>query len=323
MRFSIRNPEKLHLQLCLVSSNIQEAMDVLSLRGPTVAGAAQPTSLRRGAALAVQPPVPHARGSGISGTKAALGVLGCALFARREQALSRRRGHIGRAASAEVEEAPKRLRRRRRVPKSKPQTEITSDMLTLNTCNCDLILDTVVEFEDLLAPNEARALLDAARDTPDGFQQKLRSLSAGSRPLACEAVLGILALNQDVHASLIDLFLLVVTDAVTIVEGKEAIQRVRKCEALPAGENSSEGAEAAATVTQLLEEHFYFSHSSGFCRKSGKIFGALLACITKERETSPSLLHADPRYVWNLSLCEPLLGQGVTERWFTPVAWPK
>ena len=58
-----------------------------------------------GAALAVQPPVPHARGSGISGTKAegalqlgerpgpkcsqsqaALGVLGCALFARREQA---------------------------------------------------------------------------------------------------------------------------------------------------------------------------------------------------------------------------------------------
>jgi len=151
----------------LVSSNIQEAMDVLSLRGPTVAGAAQPTSLRRGAALAVQPPVPHARGSGISGTKAALGVLGCALFARREQALSRRRGHIGRAASAEVEEAPKRLRRRRRVPKSKPQTEITSDMLTLNTCNCDLILDTVVEFEDLLAPNEARALLDAARVTAE------------------------------------------------------------------------------------------------------------------------------------------------------------
>ena len=35
MRFSIRNPEKLHLQLCLVSSNIQEAMDVLSLRGTT------------------------------------------------------------------------------------------------------------------------------------------------------------------------------------------------------------------------------------------------------------------------------------------------
>ncbi|CAE7723426.1 INP53, partial [Symbiodinium sp. CCMP2456] len=257
------------------------------------------------AAPAVQPPAAHVRGSGSGiSTKAALGLLGCALLARRAQALSRSR--IGRA-SAEVEEAPKRLRRRRRVPKSKPQTEITSDMLTLNTCNCDLILDTVIEFEDLLAPNEARALLDAARDTPDGFQQKLRSLSAGSKPLACEAVLGILTLNQD-------LFLLVVTDAVTVVDGKEAIQRVRKCEALPAGENSSEGAEAAATVTQLLEEHFYFSHSFDLTRRLQQ---------RMEREASPSLLHADPRYVWNLSLCEPLLGQGVTERWFTPATWPK
>lgn len=40
-------------------------------------------------------------------------------------------------------------------------------MLTLNTCNCDLILDTVVEFEDLLAPYEARALLEAARVTAE------------------------------------------------------------------------------------------------------------------------------------------------------------
>ncbi|CAE7474041.1 unnamed protein product, partial [Symbiodinium necroappetens] len=136
-------------------------MDMLSLRGTV---AAQPTSSRRGAgaASAVQPPA-HVR-SGISTKALPLGLLGCALLARRAQALSRSR--IGRA-SAEVEEAPKRLRRRRRVPKSKPQTEITSDMLTLNTCNCDLILDTVVEFEDLLAPNEARALLEAARVTAE------------------------------------------------------------------------------------------------------------------------------------------------------------
>ncbi|CAE7833785.1 Inpp5f, partial [Symbiodinium necroappetens] len=127
--------------------------------------------------------------------------------------------------------------------------------------------------------------------------------SAGSKPLACEAVLGILTLNQD-------LFLLVVTDAVTVVDGKETIQRVRKCEALPAGENSSEGAEAAATVTQLLEEHFYFSHGFDLTRRLQQ---------RVEREARPTLLHADPRYVWNLSLCEPLLGQGVTERWFTPV----
>eukprot|EP00435_Cladocopium_sp_Y103_P030198 s311_g7.t1 len=66
--------------------------------------------------------------------------------------------------------APPLRRRRRKVPLEQTletSESAPSDMLTLNSCNCDLILDTVVEFEDLLRPNEAMALLEAARVTAE------------------------------------------------------------------------------------------------------------------------------------------------------------
>ena len=88
-----------------------------------------------------------------------------AVAAARTRSTRAKRGTARRA----VEGAPPVRRRRRKVPLERdvPAESAPSDMLKLNSCNCDLILDTVVEFEDLLRPNEAMALLEAARVTAE------------------------------------------------------------------------------------------------------------------------------------------------------------
>eukprot|EP00930_Biecheleria_cincta_P024210 TRINITY_DN17355_c0_g1_i2.p1 TRINITY_DN17355_c0_g1~~TRINITY_DN17355_c0_g1_i2.p1 ORF type:complete len:314 (-),score=54.63 TRINITY_DN17355_c0_g1_i2:46-987(-) len=67
-----------------------------------------------------------------------------------------------------VAEAPSRQRRRRRRQPSAvtEQTGLVSDQLSLNTCDCELILDTVLEM-DLLTPEESLVLCDAARVTAE------------------------------------------------------------------------------------------------------------------------------------------------------------
>ncbi|CAE7207293.1 unnamed protein product [Symbiodinium natans] len=82
---------------------------------------AEPITLPRRATLGVQPP-DHARSIASGQAAAALAVFGgCALLSRRQA-----RGRL--SCRAEVGEAPKRLRRRRKAPRKAPETEFTSDM---------------------------------------------------------------------------------------------------------------------------------------------------------------------------------------------------
>eukprot|EP00930_Biecheleria_cincta_P033453 TRINITY_DN23184_c0_g1_i1.p1 TRINITY_DN23184_c0_g1~~TRINITY_DN23184_c0_g1_i1.p1 ORF type:complete len:1129 (-),score=202.43 TRINITY_DN23184_c0_g1_i1:81-3446(-) len=148
------------------------------------------------------------------------------------------------------------------------------------------------------------------RDTHDGFRQKLVSLSGGAsiQPRSCAAILGCISASQET-------FLLVaaeVTVAATIRQ--QTILEVRRCEALSfaAGDAGSEAAVALARIRDLLEQHFYCSHDFDVTRR-------LQQRLESNERGSVSLSSADPRFVWNQQLCQPLLSQGVSERWFTPV----
>ncbi|CAK9025897.1 unnamed protein product [Durusdinium trenchii] len=151
------------------------------------------------------------------------------------------------------------------------------------------------------------------KDTSEGLQQKLVDLAAGE-PEACLAVLGLITIHQEY-------FLLVVIEAEQIELDDQRAFRVQKAQAIPfAGETSSgEARDALAGVLTLLEDHFYFSHDFDITRR-----------LQRRVTVQASQLHhhvlsaADPRFVWNSGLCTSLLGQGIGERWFTPVmqgAW--
>eukprot|EP00913_Durusdinium_trenchii_P032091 g30051.t1 len=217
--------------------------------------------------------------------------------------------------------APKR---RRKVELQASSSTGMSDMLTLNTCDCDLILDTVVEFEDLLRPNEAMALLEAARVTAEregwgvATHKKFGTQERGFARRQAERRI------PDQHRKIMSSWVLVKlawrekgrTAASCMELDDQRAFRVQKAQAIPfAGETSSgEARDALAGVLTLLEDHFYFSHDFDITRR-----------LQRRVTVQASQLHhhvlsaADPRFVWNSGLCTSLLGQGIGERWFTPV----
>eukprot|EP00931_Biecheleriopsis_adriatica_P078400 TRINITY_DN51860_c0_g1_i1.p1 TRINITY_DN51860_c0_g1~~TRINITY_DN51860_c0_g1_i1.p1 ORF type:complete len:332 (-),score=73.57 TRINITY_DN51860_c0_g1_i1:66-1061(-) len=96
-------------------------------------------------------------------------VAACAFAAGLRQAQVACRPRYQCACEGAAAAPPKRRRRRRKeVPQpSSKRSDRMSEMLTLNTCDCNLILDTVIEIDELLTPEQARVLLDAARATAE------------------------------------------------------------------------------------------------------------------------------------------------------------
>ena len=89
------------------------------------------------------------------------------------------------------------------------------------------------------------------------------------------------------------------------------VYRVMKCQGIPfVPEVSNESKEALHGVLTLLEDHFYFSNDFDLTRRLQRRL---------EISSPPNFSTADPRFVWNSSLCNGFFSQNISERWFTPV----
>ena len=64
----------------------------------------------------------------------------------------------------------------------------------------------------------------------------------------------------------------------------------------------------------LSEHHFSKKNSKKHVQVSNG-FPMILSAQFNLRST------AEPRFLWNAFLCQPLLNQGISERWFTPDTW--